>query len=199
MIQQSKINGFIQSIADVAQRKKADVDSETKDILAGERDAIKSAAAKAADDYVRLKSAAIKLEAGKRISESAAECRKEVFERRNEIAQRTLAAVSEKLTAFTESAEYKDFIFKSSADILEAFSGENVTLLLREKDLILKDLLCERFPNVSVAKDDTISIGGVKGINSTVTLLIDDTLDARLKQQKKWFEENSGLHISMKQ
>ena len=50
----------------------------------------------------------------------------------------------------------------------------------------------------SFSKDSTIKIGGLKGINSLATLLIDDTLDSRLESQKKWFEENSGLYISMR-
>ena len=37
MIQQSKINGFIKSITDVADEKKAKLDAATLDILAGER------------------------------------------------------------------------------------------------------------------------------------------------------------------
>ena len=58
--------------------------------------------------------------------------------------------------------------------------------------------LCADYPDASFSKDSTIKIGGLKGINSLATLLIDDTLDSRLESQKKWFEENSGLYISMR-
>ena len=40
MIQQSKINGFIKSITDVADEKKAKLDAETRDILAGDRKSV---------------------------------------------------------------------------------------------------------------------------------------------------------------
>ncbi len=63
MIQQSKINGFIKSITDVADEKKAKLDAETRDILAGERRQLELAAKKSADEYYRVRSARVKLEA----------------------------------------------------------------------------------------------------------------------------------------
>lgn len=195
MIQQQKINSFIRSIADTADEKKSAVIAETKELLDSERTAIEAAAKKAADDYTKAKSAEIKRETGKRTSENAAECRKAVFNRRNEIAGKTLGAVSEKLKAFTASQEYQAFLIGSARNILEAFGTYNVTLLLRPEDMKFASVLSENFAGVSVSEDVSIRIGGVKGINSIVTLLIDDTLDSRLANQKKWFEENSGLYI----
>lgn len=195
MIQQKKINSFICSITETAEEKRAGLISETEKILGAERAAAQAKAKKAADDYVRMKSAQIKLETGKKISENAAECRKEIFCKRNEIAGKTLDAVAQRLKEFTESEKYADFLIKSAQGILEEFGAFNVTLLLRAEDMKFASLLCEKFSGVSVSEDSTIKIGGVKGINSVVTLLIDDTLDARLKDQKKWFEENSGLYI----
>ena len=83
MIQQSKINSFINSITDAAAEKRSKVSAETQDILDAERAIIEAKAKKTAEDYFRARTAEIRLEAGKRISESAAECRKEVFGRRN--------------------------------------------------------------------------------------------------------------------
>ncbi len=198
MIQQSKINSFINSIKDTASEKRAAVDAETKAIIGAEKADFEANAKKAADDYVKVRSAAIKLEAGRRISERAAECRKEVFSRRNEIANETLSEAGRKLRKFTESEEYKDFLLRSAGSILESFGSGNVTLLLRPEDMVFAKEISERYPFASVSEDSGIKIGGVKGINSIVTLLIDDTLDARLENQKRWFEENSGLYISMR-
>lgn len=198
MIQQSKINSFIKSITDTAAEKRAAVNAETKDIIDAELAVMEAQAKKAAEDYIRVKSASIKLEAGRRISERAAECRKDVFGKRDEIAEKTLSEAGDKLRKFTESEEYGNFIIESAARILDVFGSGSVTLLLRPEDMAFEAEICKRFPHASVSKDDSIKIGGVKGINSLVTLLIDDTLDSRLENQKKWFEENSGLYISMR-
>lgn len=198
MIQQSKINSFINSIKETAEEKRAAISTETQHMLDSETAEMEAQAKKAADDYVNAKTASIKLEAGRRISESASECRKNVFSRRNEIADKTLSSVAEKLGEFTESEEYKAFLFGCAEKILDDFGSGNVTLLLRPEDMKFKAELEAKFPNASVSQDDSIRIGGLKGINSIVTLLIDDTLDSRLEQQKRWFEENSGLYISMR-
>ncbi len=198
MIQQSKINSFINSITDAAAEKRSRVGAETQEILDAERAIIEAKAKKTAEDYFRARTAEIRLEAGKRISESAAECRKEVFGRRNEISLRIRSAVAEKLNEFTASPEYGEFL-KKSVDRIVDFLGEgNITLLFRPEDIEIGKEICKDYFNVTVSEDSSIRIGGIKGINSIVTMLIDDTLDSRLEGCKKWFEENSGLYISMR-
>ena len=198
MIQQSKINSFINSITDAAAEKRSRVGAETQEILDAERALIEAKAKKTAEDYFRARTAEIRLEAGKRISESAAECRKEVFGRRNEISLRIRSAVAEKLNEFTASPEYGEFL-KKSVDRIVDFLGEgNITLLFRPEDIGIGEEICKDCFNVTVSEDSSIRIGGIKGINSIVTMLVDDTLDSRLEGCKKWFEENSGLYISMR-
>lgn len=197
MIQQAKINSFINSIKDTAAEKRAAISAETRKMLNSERAEMEAQAKSEAEEFIKAKTASIKLEAGRRISESAAECRKKVFSRRNEIADKTLSSVAEKLRAFTQSEEYKPFLFESARNILRVFEGGSITLLVRPEDMEYQAEL-ESELNVSVSQDASIKIGGVKGINSIVTLLIDDTLDSRLEQQKRWFEENSELYISMR-
>lgn len=198
MIQQSKINSFINSITDAAAEKRSRVGAETQEILDAERALIEAKAKKTAEDYFRARTAEIRLEAGKRISESAAECRKEVFGRRNEISLRIRSAVAEKLNEFTASHEYGEFL-KKSVDRIVDFLGEgNITLLFRPEDIGIGKEICKDCFNVTVSEDSSIRIGGIKGINSIVTMLVDDTLDSRLEGCKKWFEENSGLYISMR-
>ena len=198
MIQQKKINNFIKSITDTAAEKREAVGAETEKILRAERAELERQAKRDAENYVRAKSASVKLEAGKRISEKADECRKAVFSKRSEIANATLSEAAEKLKSFTESPGYKDFLIKSAGEVIKEIGSVNVTLMLRPKDMVFKEEICNTYPNASFSQDESIRIGGVKGINSTMTLLINDTLDSRLENQKRWFEENSGLYISMR-
>lgn len=196
MIQQSKINGFIKSITDVADEKKAKLDAETRDILAGERRQLELAAKKSADEYYRVRSARVKLEAGRRISDTSAEYRQQVFARRGEIERQVLSGVAERLKKFTESGDYEAFLLGSAKRIAAEFDG-SFTLLMRPEDVKYQAALLAEFPSAEVKEDASISIGGLKGRSDGQSLLVDDTLDSRLKQQTKWFEENSGLYISM--
>ncbi len=196
MIQQSKINGFIKSITDVADEKKAKLDAETRDILAGERRQLELAAKKSADEYYRVRSARVKLEAGRRISDTSAEYRQQVFARRGEIERQVLSGVAERLKKFTESGDYEAFLLGSAKRIAAEFDG-SFTLLMRPEDMKYQAALLAEFPSAEVIEDASIAIGGLKGRSDGQSLLVDDTLDSRLKQQTKWFEENSGLYISM--
>lgn len=196
MIQQSKINGFIKSITDVADEKKAKLDAETRDILAGERRQLELAAKKSADEYYRVRSARVKLEAGRRISDTSSEYRKQVFARRGEIERQVLSGVAERLKKFTESGDYEAFLLGSAKRIAAEFDG-SFTLLMRPEDMKYRAALLAEFPSAEVKEDASIAIGGLKGRSDGQSLLVDDTLDSRLKQQTKWFEENSGLYISM--
>lgn len=196
MIQQSKINGFIKSITDVADEKKAKLDAETRDILAGERRQLELAAKKSADEYYRVRSARVKLEAGRRISDTSAEYRKQVLARRGEIERQVLSGVAERLKKFTESGDYEAFLLGSAKRIAAEFDG-SFTLLMRPEDMKYQAALLAEFPSAEAKEDASIAIGGLKGRSDGQSLLVDDTLDSRLKQQTKWFEENSGLYISM--
>ncbi len=197
MIQQSKINGFIKSITDVAEQRKARIDAETDDILASEKKQLELAAKKAADEYYRVKSAGVKLAAGRRISESSAEYRKKVFERRNEIERTVFSRVEKRLAEFTESEEYKEFLLESARRITAEFDGGTVTFLLRGEDMKYAELLCSEIDGARVQEDSSVRIGGLRARSASQPLLVDDTLDGRLKQQTRFFEENSGLYISM--
>ena len=61
MIQQKKINNFIKSITDTAAEKREAVGAETEKILRAERAELERQAKRDAENYVRSKSASVKL------------------------------------------------------------------------------------------------------------------------------------------
>ena len=42
---------------------------------------------------------------------------------------------------------------------------------------------------------DSIKIGGILAVNKVMSLVVDETLDSKLEEQRNWFEENSKLNI----
>ena len=107
-----------------------------------------------------------------------------------------LSGVAERLKKFTESGDYEAFLLGSAKRIAAEFDG-SFTLLMRPEDMKYQAALLAEFSSAEVKEDASIAIGGLKGRSDGQSLLVDDTLDSRLKQQTKWFEENSGLYISM--
>lgn len=80
--------------------------------------------------------------------------------------------------------------------VMEMFDNAQCTIYVRKEDLALKDELMKLYKNISVVKESQdILIGGLFGENPQSLLVVDETLDFALKNQKEWFSKNSGLII----
>ena len=64
------------------------------------------------------------------------------------------------------------------------------------KDLAMKADLVKAFgQDIDVEASDDITIGGFIIENKESSLVVDETLDFALNNQKEWFNKNSGLII----
>ena len=85
---------------------------------------------------------------------------------------------------------------RSRKELTEAFDGGDVELFLRKEDLVFSDDLKAIFKNgCVVTESDDIVYGGLRAADRKTHCLADDTLDTKLKEQKEWFLEHSGLSI----
>ena len=67
---------------------------------------------------------------------------------------------------------------------------------ISSKDQSLSQELVNSFgKNIEVKIDENIVIGGFILENKKSHLVVDETLDFALKNQKEWFNKNSGLFI----
>lgn len=145
---------------------------------------------------IKRKIDAIREDVGREFSEKEVVLRKVIFNKRDEIFTKVFDNASEKLKQFTATPEYKSFIVNSAVEIKKNLIGrdKSIKIYLRECDFEYSKEIEEAFSfPCEFLKDNSIKIGGIKAKFSSV--VIDDTLDARLYSQKSWFEENSGLDI----
>jgi len=69
--------------------------------------------------------------------------------------------------------------------------------MLRRDDYHLAAKLGGYFgKNVRILADEAIKIGGIKVMNQSSGIFLDETLDSRLEDQKPWFYSHSGLTIA---
>jgi vacuolar-type H+-ATPase subunit E/Vma4 len=100
------------------------------------------------------------------------------------------------LIAFTNSDKYKEFMTLKAQKIIDEFKGNDFILYVNQKDLALKSDLMKLSSDIKDVKENAdIMIGGLIGENPKSLLVIDETLDFALKNQKDWFSKNSGLII----
>lgn len=145
---------------------------------------------------VSRRCAVIREDIGREFSVKETKLREQIFTKRDEIKTDVFNRAKSKLIEFTKSDDYKAFVVNSAAQIKKNLVGRDkaITVYLRECDMALKDDIEQAFAFPCVFKaDDKIEIGGIRAKFSSV--IIDDTIDARLNSQVDWFEENSGLDI----
>ncbi len=114
---------------------------------------------------------------------------------RQKISDETFAKAREQLAAFAAGDKYAAWLQTEAAALAEAL-GENSKIYARTADLPL--LKTVKLPaGTTLAADDGIEIGGLKGENAAKGLAADDTLAARLDAQHEWFLQNAGLEINI--
>lgn len=116
--------------------------------------------------------------------------------KRGAITDEVFGDAREKLTAFTESDGYADFLKKSAAGFAAVFPQGDVIVYVRPGDMRFADDIKNAFGrDCKVESSDEITIGGCRAGVVGGSTVADDTLDTRLEAQREWFLENSGMSV----
>lgn len=130
------------------------------------------------------------------ISESHIERTKKLIEKRDEYVKTIFAIAREELVAFTQSKEYASFMEEKIKKVAADFVGTNSIMFVASKDLSMEKALVKAFgSDIKVEASEDITIGGFIIENKESSLVVDETLDFALANQKEWFNKNSGLII----
>jgi vacuolar-type H+-ATPase subunit E/Vma4 len=153
-------------------------------------------AAKSEENAILKEVEELQSQAASEISESHVERTKKLIEKRDEYVSIVFKEAKDKLIAFTNSDKYKEFMTLKAQKIIDEFKGNDFILYVNQKDLALKSDLMKLSSDIKDVKENAdIMIGGLIGENPKSLLVIDETLDFALKNQKDWFSKNSGLII----
>ena len=129
------------------------------------------------------------------ISESHIERTKKLIEKRDGYVANVFSEAKAKLVEFTTSKEYVDFML-AKAKKVGAYHLTQSTMYVKKQDLELKDQLAKAYGSeIEIVASDSLEIGGLIVENSESKLVIDESLDTALENQKDWFAKNSGLII----
>ncbi|WP_154886505.1 V-type ATP synthase subunit E [Longibaculum muris] len=130
------------------------------------------------------------------ISESHIERTKKLIEKRDEYVKAIFEKAHEELVAFTKSADYASFMESKIKKVADDFKDSHSIMYVSAKDLAMKADLVKAFgQDINVEASDDITIGGFIIENKESSLVVDETLDFALNNQKEWFNKNSGLII----
>ena len=121
--------------------------------------------------------------------------RNEQFAARQKLHDKVFAQAEEKLRDYTKSADYPAFLARSLQAIAEKYGDAQLIVSVAPADEDKRDLIQKSLPKADIKIDNTIMIGGIAAYCPALGIRMDDTLDSRLREQRAWFIENSGLKV----
>ncbi len=144
-------------------------------------DRIKGEMKKISSRYVRL------------IASKELEFRREVLEHREKLASIIFDDVRSKLADFVSQSGYIDYLVKL---IKKAENGKAV-IYLSERDMALTETIKEKLNgSYEFLVDKDIRLGGLRIHFPDSNIVIDNTLDSAVLEEKELFSQGSGLRIS---
>lgn len=157
---------------------------------------IKAEAKKDAEALLAKELVEISSNASVEASLSQEEKTKRLVEKRDEYVTNIFSEAKEKLVEFVNSKDYKTYLIKHIEEIGKLYQMENSTLKLRKVDMKYKDELIKAYGmSIEVEVSDKILIGGFIIENKATNVVVDESLDFALENQKDWFYKTSGLMI----
>ena len=121
---------------------------------------------------------------------------KKLVNKRDEYVTNIFKEAKEKLVAFAASKDYQKYLVEHIEKIGKLYQMEDSTLELRKDDMRYKDELVKAYGlNLEVEVSDKIKIGGFIIENKATNVVVDESLDTALENQKDWFYKTSGLMI----
>lgn len=190
----TKTSKFLEAINKYAKEQRDELNIEAERLRKEEEMRIEDEMLSDAYKLIQREMAEMKTEISREYSNKEIEGRRKLFEKRSDIMEEVFDKARERLIAFTKSDSYEKFLKDVVSSILETLLESDLVLYLRSEDQSFVDMLmssCKIQCEFSV--DDSIKLGGVRGYSKSQGVIVDETLDARLKDQREWFIENSGL------
>lgn len=159
-------------------------------------ESMKAEAKRDADLKLKQEEEEMSSNASAEISESHIERTKKLIEKRDEYVKNIFDQARDELKAFVKSDEYLPFVEAKIKKVAADFKDSKSIMYVSHDDFKNKDAFAKAFgTDIEVQASDDIQIGGFILENKASSLVVDETLDFALNNQKDWFNKNSGLII----
>lgn len=170
--------------------------AEAKELEAEAYQQIKAEAKKDADALLAKELVEISSNASVEASLSQEEKTKKLVETREVYVTKIFKEAKNRLNEFVNSEGYKMYLIKHMEKISSLYQMSDSILKLRQNDTKYADDLVKAYGiDLTVEVSDEIKIGGFIIENKATNVVVDESLDTALENQKEWFYKTSGLMI----
>lgn len=170
--------------------------AEAKELEAEAYQQIKAEAKKDADALLAKELVEISSNASVEASLSQEEKTKKLVETREAYVTKIFKEAKNRLNEFVNSEGYKMYLIKHMEKISSLYQMSDSILKVRQNDTKYADDLVKAYGiDLTVEVSDEIKIGGFIIENKATNVVVDESLDTALENQKEWFYKTSGLMI----
>ena len=189
-----KSSNFLNAIDKYAKKQKLKVTDEIKEIEKRELEKAEAEIMEDVNNMIQKERISMKNKIVIEISHKELEERKKVSLRRRNMMKDMFKECRKKITEFTLSEEYAKALQGYASNIAGVLKEPDTELFVKEPDIKWAKVIQKGFGRdckINVAND--ILIGGIRGYSASRGLIVDATLDAKLKDQEDWAAENFGV------
>lgn len=150
--------------------------------------------------YVMIQNeiASIRNDHTREISRAELEGRRDLLIYRENLTKKVFDEAAEDILKFAGSDKYEGFLTDLVKKAIENLPEGDIVIEVRKDDLTLGDKLAAASGrSAKIAENVNIRLGGFIITDTSDGVVIDETLDTKLKEQNDWFSAESGLSLDM--
>ena len=191
-----KLSGFYSAINHYAEAQREKI---LKDIEAYKIKSLREAESTAkieAERLIKKEVAAASSNVVRDMSHKEINARRELLEKRQKIMNDVFEKAADKLVTYAGSMDYTKTLQKNASEMAKVLTEPGTVIYIKAGDAKAEEIAKAVFGDkATIQVDGKIKIGGFRGENAAMRIVLDATLDAMLDAQRGWFEENSGLAV----
>lgn len=191
-----KTSNFLKAINKYAAEQRKEIKTRAEEFRKYEIQKAEAEVLRDAYYLIQNEMAQMKKNIASEVSKLEFEKRRELFVKRQAIMDDVLKKAQDKLLNFAKTQDYIELLKNYASSVSKILKKSGTVLYICKRDEGFIDDIREAYGKIcKVEVSDKIKIGGILAVNKVMSLVVDETLDSKLEEQRIWFEENSKLNI----
>lgn len=191
-----KTSNFLKAINKYAAEQRKEIKTRAEEFRKYELQKAEAEVLRDAYYLIQNEMAQMKKNIASEVSKLEFEKRRELFVKRQAIMDDVLKKAQDKLLNFAKTQDYIELLKNYASSVSKILKKSGTVLYICKRDEGFINDIREAYGKIcKVEVSDKIKIGGILAVNKVMSLVVDETLDSKLEEQRIWFEENSKLNI----
>lgn len=191
----NKTSCFIDAIEKHAEKQRNNLKNEIDKLETEEYNKANEKGIKDAYSIVKEELSVKKSKIVSKYSKEKLESKNKLFAKRIEIINDIENEVKNRILKFVDSDKYNEYLINSLKEVSSFLNEKSCIIYISSKDSDKKPLILSEINNAEIEIDNNIQLGGFISSCKDLSIMIDETLDTRLKDEINSFIETSNIKV----